>query len=214
METQCTGGQLEFHVLGRRSVTGRFVGGRVSSDGGGGLLREVDRRFGGTHRMANCFVNHRNRASVEHSVAELVSQRIYAVALGYEDLNDPVELRRDALLSLLAGKTDVTGKTRVRQHDRGYALASGGWTSMRPTTRYSVTRKGDSFTATTVATAICRCTSSVANNCCVQGCAGRIRMPRRAAWRNSSASWGNCAVAGPTCASTSGLSLDSVAIPS
>ena len=88
MKTQCTVEQLEFQALGRRSVTGRFDGGRISSDGGGVLLREVDRRTGVTARVSRCFVDYRNRASIEHGVDELVAQRIYAIALGYEDLND------------------------------------------------------------------------------------------------------------------------------
>ena len=82
METQCTGEQLEFHPLGRRSVSGRFDGGRISSDAGGVLLREVDKRTGLTARVARCFVDYRNPASVEHNVHELVSQRLYAMALG------------------------------------------------------------------------------------------------------------------------------------
>ena len=124
MKTQCTGEQLEFHALGRRSVTGRFDGGRISSDAGGILLREVDKRIGMTARVSRCWVDYRTRASVEHSVHELVSQRLYAIALGYEDLNDHGELRGDAVLSLLVGKRDVTGEQRIRERDHGYALAS------------------------------------------------------------------------------------------
>ena len=124
MKTQCTGEQLEFYPLGRRLVTGRFDGGRISSDAGGVLLREVDKRIGLTERMSRCFVDYRNAASVEHRVGELVSQRIYAIALGYEDLNDHGELRGDALVSLLVGKRDLTGQRRIRERDRGYALAS------------------------------------------------------------------------------------------
>ena len=124
MKTQCSGEQLEFHALGRRLVTGRFDGGRISSDAGGVLLREVDKRTGVTARVSRCFVDYRNRASVEHSVHELVSQRVYGIGLGYEDLNDHGELRGDAVLSLLVGKKDVTGEKRIRERDRGYALAS------------------------------------------------------------------------------------------
>ena len=124
MKTQCTGEQLVFHALGRRLVTGRFDGGRISSDAGGVLLREVDKRTGLTARVSRCLVDYRNPASVEHRVHELVSQRLYAIALGYEDLNDHGELRCDAVLSLLVGKSDVTGERRIRERDRGYALAS------------------------------------------------------------------------------------------
>ena len=124
LKTQCTGEQLEFHALGRRFVTGRFDGGHISSEAGGVLLREVDKRTGVTARMSRCIVDYRNRASVEHDMHELVSQRVYGIALGYEDLNDHGELRGDAVLSLLVGKRDVTGEKRIRERDRGYALAS------------------------------------------------------------------------------------------
>ena len=88
------------------------------------MLREVDKRTGVTARMSRGFVDYRNRASVEHDVHELVSQRIFGISLGYEDLNDHGELRGDAMLSLLVGKRDVTGEKRIRERDRGYALAS------------------------------------------------------------------------------------------
>ncbi len=113
LTTQCPGEQLEFHALGRRSVTGRFDGGRISSAGGGVLLREVDRRGGVTERVSRCFLDSHNRASIEHDVDDLVNQRIDAMALGYEDLNDP-----DALFPVLVGKADVTGDKRVRARPR------------------------------------------------------------------------------------------------
>ena len=115
MKTQCSGEQLEFHPLGRRSVSGRFDGGRISSDAGGVLLRELDKRTGVTARVARCFVDYRNPASVEHNVHELVSQRLYAIALGYEDLNDHGELRADALLSLLVRECKKSGAIRQRR---------------------------------------------------------------------------------------------------
>ena len=124
METQCSGEQLEFHGLGRRRITGRFDGGRISSDGGGILLREADLRSGLTARVSKCFVDYRNEKSVEHGVEDLVSQRLYGLALGYEDLNDHQEVRDDVLLSALVGKSDLTGEERVRERDRGHPLAS------------------------------------------------------------------------------------------
>ena len=75
--------------------------------------------------------------------------------------------------------------------------ARSGSISMRLTTRYMVIRKGDSFTATTVATVTCRCTSSVVSICCARGCANRIRMARPAASRSSNASSGRFAATGP-----------------
>ena len=123
MSTQCNPAQLEFHALGRREVVGRFDGGRITSDGGGVLLREVDQRLGMLERLARCFSDYRNPNSVEHSAAELVAQRVYALALGYEDLNDHDVLRADSVLALLVGKRDLTGERRDRARDRGYALA-------------------------------------------------------------------------------------------
>ena len=64
MATQCTPAQLEFHGFGRRGVVARFDGGRLTSDGGGMLLREVDRRLGLMARIARCFEDHRDRRKV------------------------------------------------------------------------------------------------------------------------------------------------------
>ena len=124
MNAQCTAQQMEFHGLGRRRVAGRFDGGRMSSDGGGVLLREADLRLGLTQRLAGCFTDYRNAGGVEHSVQELLAQRIYAIALGYEDLNDHDVLSSDSLLALLVGKRDITGADRARLRDQGQPLAS------------------------------------------------------------------------------------------
>ena len=123
MSTQCTAEQLEFHAFGSREVVGRFDGGRMSSDGGGLLLREVDQRLGMLSRLGACFSDYRNPNSIEHSAAELVAQRVYGLALGYEDLNDHDVLRADSVLALLVGKRDLTGEARARARDQGYALA-------------------------------------------------------------------------------------------
>lgn len=114
---------MEFHALGRRDVVGCFDGGRITTDGGGLLLREVDQRIGLLNRLAACFTDHRNPNSLEHSVRSLVAQRIYGLALGYEDLNDHDVLRADSVLALLVGKRDLTGEHRDRAQDRGNPLA-------------------------------------------------------------------------------------------
>jgi len=124
MKTECNPKQFEFHALGRREVVGGFDGGKITSDGGGLLLREADARIGLMSRLADCFVDYRNPQSTEHSVQALLAQRIYGVALGYEDLNDHDVLRSDSLLATLVGKTDVTGEMRLREQDKGCPLAS------------------------------------------------------------------------------------------
>ncbi len=123
MHTQCIPEQLEFQGLGNRKVVTDFSGGRITSDAGGLLLREVEKGAGILRGFADCFVDHRAPELVEHSVLELVSQRVYGIALGYEDINDHDELRRDALLATLVGKTDPTGKDRIRERDQGFPLA-------------------------------------------------------------------------------------------
>ena len=124
MRTDCTEEQLAFQGLGRRAVVADFSAGRVSSEAGGLLLlREVAARTGVLRQFAACFTDHRAPTLIEHTVEELVSQRVLALACGYEDLNDHDMLRDDALLAAAAGKTDVTGTRRRRAQDRGHALA-------------------------------------------------------------------------------------------
>ena len=123
METQCIQEQLVFHQLGRRGVIGRFDGGVISSDAGGVLLREVEKRCGVLKRVAGCFRDYRDPERIEHSVEELIKQRIYALALGYEDLNDHDRLRHDVLMGLLCEKRDPSGSDRVREQDQGKAIA-------------------------------------------------------------------------------------------
>jgi len=122
--TECNAEQLEFHALGRRAVVGKFDGGMISSDGGGLLLGEVESRTRIIERLAEQFVDHRDPEAIEHSVRELVAQRVFALALGYEDLNDHDRLRLDPLLAVLVGKRDPTGQNRLAARDKGKALAS------------------------------------------------------------------------------------------
>jgi hypothetical protein len=123
MSTECKVEQLEMQGLGRREVVVDFAAGHVTSDAGALLLREFDRALDFTRRLAACFTDHRDPQLIEHTVGELLAQRIFALALGYEDLNDHERLRRDPLLATLAGKLDPTGQSRARERDRGCALA-------------------------------------------------------------------------------------------
>jgi len=121
--TQCNSSDVRLHPLGRREVVAGFDGGCITSDGGAILLREVEQRTGIIRRFAQCFVDHRDPELIEHSVYELLSQRVGALALGYEDLIDHDTLRHDPLLALFVGKTDPTGGDRVRRRDCGKPLA-------------------------------------------------------------------------------------------
>lgn len=123
MTTECNQATFEFQPLGKREVVGRFDGGTISSDGGGVLLREVEVRTGILRQFAACFTDHRDADLIEHTACELVAQRVYGLALGYEDLLDHDDLRHDPLLAALVGKGDPTGQDRLRRRDRGKALA-------------------------------------------------------------------------------------------
>jgi Transposase DDE domain group 1 len=123
METQCNSTYLDFPMLGRREVLADFDGGDISSDGGALLLRKTEQLTGIIRQFAACFTDHRDPDLTEHSVEHLLAQRVYGLALGYEDLIDHDDLRRDPLLAAIVGKADPTGKTRRRPRDRGKALA-------------------------------------------------------------------------------------------
>jgi Transposase DDE domain group 1 len=121
--TDCTASGLPFQPLGRRDVVAHFNGGPVTSDAGGLLLREVEAQFHFIDQFATCFTDHRDPELVEHALPDLLKQRIFALGLGYGDLNDHDRLRHDPLLAVLVGKDDPTGAQRVRARDRGKALA-------------------------------------------------------------------------------------------
>jgi len=123
MTTGCNSASLDFPMLGRRHVLADFDGGDISSDGGALLLRKVEQFTGILRQFAACFTDHRDPDRIEHTVGELVAQRVYALALGYEDLNAHDDLRRDPLLAAVVGKLDPTGRTRRHRRDRGQALA-------------------------------------------------------------------------------------------
>jgi hypothetical protein len=121
--TECTQTSFSFAALYRREVVAEFDGGDITTDAGGLLLREVDRRLSLTGRLAACFTDHRRADLVEHSVPQLVAQRLYGLALGYEDLNDHDQLRADPLMAVLIGKAEPKGTDRRRQQDQGKAGA-------------------------------------------------------------------------------------------
>ena len=122
-KTDCNDQPLLFQDLHRRKVLADFSGGTLSSDGGVLLLRQVDTNLGMTMGLADCFADYRNQIFVDHSVRELLAQRIYGLALGYEDINDHQELRLDPLLAAACHKREPLGSDRFNPADRGVALA-------------------------------------------------------------------------------------------
>jgi len=121
--TDCNQQTFDFHPLAGREVVARFDGGRITSDAGALLLRETEKATGIIKRFAACFTDHRNPRLIEHTVEQLIGQRVYALCLGYEDLNDHDTLRHDPLMAVLAGKPDPLGGDRHRRSDKGKALA-------------------------------------------------------------------------------------------
>jgi hypothetical protein len=115
---------LLFPDLGPRTVVADFSGGTLSSDGGVLLLRQVDRGLGLTRRLATCFYDLRDARFVDHATTQLLAQRIYGLALGYEDLNDHERLRLDPLLAVACEKRDPLGLDRIFPEHRGIALAA------------------------------------------------------------------------------------------
>lgn len=101
-----------------------FSGGTLSSDGGLPLLRQADASLGLTRTLAGCFRDQRDWRFVDHSMQQLLAQRIYGLALGYEDLNDHEHLRRDPLFATACDKRDPLGQDRFNPQDGGIALAA------------------------------------------------------------------------------------------
>ncbi len=107
MPTECSAKASEFARVEGRPVVAEFDGGALTSDAGGLLLGAADEAIGLVERLARCFRDARRAELIEHSVATLVGQRVFGIALGYEDLNDHDELRHDPLMAVLAGKLEA-----------------------------------------------------------------------------------------------------------
>jgi Transposase DDE domain group 1 len=127
MATECSTELFDFAPVERRAVVAGFDGGAVTTDAGGLLLGATDRRLGLIERFAACFIDRRRPELIEHGVATLIGQRIFGIALGYEDLNDHDELRHDPLMHVLAGKLSarrddcapVAGKSTLNRLELG-----------------------------------------------------------------------------------------------
>src|SRR4051795_8682943 len=124
--TECNQSSFGFENCAGREVVASFDGGTISSDGGCLLLRQTDQRLNLLPRLAECFVDRRDPERVEHSVLEMLSQRIYGLALGYEDLNDHEDLRLDPLFGVLSGRKDLNrplaGKSTLNRMELGNGM--------------------------------------------------------------------------------------------
>jgi hypothetical protein len=107
MPTECSGDLFGFAPVEGREVVAAFDGGAITSDAGALLLGATDRAIGMMERLAACFHDERNQDLIEHEVVTLVGQRVFGIALGYEDLNDHDELRHDPMMAVLAGKLEA-----------------------------------------------------------------------------------------------------------
>jgi len=105
--TECSETLFRFEAHFSRQVVAQFAGDYLTTEGGALLLRQADRKIGLLRRVAGCFTDYRQPERIEHRLEEMLAQRIYGLALGYEDLNDHEQLRQDPLLGVLAGKRDV-----------------------------------------------------------------------------------------------------------
>ena len=110
MQAECISGQLEFEGFDGRRVVAAFDGGAVTSDAGALLLRETDRAIRLIERVAACFSDGRDPGQLIHALPTLVGQRIVAIALGYEDVNDHDRLRFDPVLALFGDSLEAKRK--------------------------------------------------------------------------------------------------------
>ena len=101
--TNCTTNSMNFSPLGRKKVSGSFSGGSITSDGGLLLLREVDKKLQLTNKIAKLITDKRNQSYITHSVIQMLRQRIFGLAAGYEDLNDHDTLRKDIAFQTVVG---------------------------------------------------------------------------------------------------------------
>jgi hypothetical protein len=121
--SECIQSRFWFAKHFRREVVAEFSGGTMTSDGGALLLRETDQKLNLLPRFGQCFLDGRNPRLIEHPVEQMLAQRIYGLALGYEDLNDHEQLRHDPLLGVLAGKAEageaLAGKSTLNRMELG-----------------------------------------------------------------------------------------------
>ena len=129
MQTEYSADLFGFARVEGRSVVAAFDGGKITSDAGGVLLRATDRAIGLVDRFAPCFSDRRSAELIEHTVATMIGQRVFGIALGYEDVVDHDTLRHDPIMAVLAGKltarrqncAPVAGKSTLNRLELGKA---------------------------------------------------------------------------------------------
>jgi hypothetical protein len=128
--TECNEERFEFaSTSGTRQIVAEFSGGTITSDAGSLLLKETDAKMNLLARLAECFTDRRSPVLIEHTVEQMLRQRVYGLALGYEDLNDHDLLRQDPLLAVLAGKSEpgadlLAGKSTLNRMELGTGTPS------------------------------------------------------------------------------------------
>ena len=205
--TNCTSGRLSFPACRGRRVEAGFDGGAVTSNGGALLLGQADRRLGLTAAVARRLGDARQRGKLRHGVADLLRQRVFGIALGYEDLNDHAALRHDLALQTASGRDRAAGQrgdaVPFREpgraglgvggsrgaggelHRRLREGAGGAGSRHRRHRRCGARPSGGTLFSTAITTAIasCRCMCSPATTCwwpiCGRPISTRRSMPGR-----------------------------------
>ena len=119
--TECTQETFSFTAHFSRRVEAGFNGRQVTSDGGALLLRETDRKIHLLDHLAACFTDKRAADRVEHPLSAMLAQRLFGLALGYEDVCDHQQLRRDPLFGVLAGRREVDEPLAGKSHSTGWS---------------------------------------------------------------------------------------------
>ena len=127
--TECNQERFEFTTSGTRQIVAEFSGGTITSDAGSVLLKETDAKMNLLARFSQCFTDRRSPLRIEHTLEQMLRQRVYSLALGYEDLNDHELLRLDPLLAVLAGKAEpgtdlLAGKSTLNRMELGTGTPS------------------------------------------------------------------------------------------
>lgn len=128
--TECNQDRFEFaSTPGTRQIVAEFSGGTITSDAGSLLLKETDTKMNLLERFSQCFTDRRSPLLIEHTLEQMLRQRVYGLALGYEDLNDHDLLRQDPLLAVMAGKAEpgtelLAGKSTLNRMELGTGTPS------------------------------------------------------------------------------------------